>query len=143
MPSPFEFRLRPAVQRRLAHLGREFQADFLGRKAEHAPESVEILVPLARILTDLGRIEEGLAIDERLVALIPRNPIVHYNLACSRALLGRKRDALDSLRTAVLLGYDDVEYLRQDDDLASLHTDPGFLALIEEIALRQNETPSN
>ena len=143
MPTPFELRLRPAVRERLDRLGHEFQADFLGRKATRAPESVEVLVCLARVLMRLGRHEEGLEVHERLVRLIPRNPIVHYNLACSQALCERSEDALDSLRSAIHLGYDDVDYMRRDEDLVSLREDPAFEALASAILLKSNETPSN
>ena len=133
MPHENKLRIRPGVQKRLHQIGQEFLADFLTRKARRAPDSVEVLVTLARVLTDLGRLEEGLSVDEKLVSLIPRNPIVHYNLGCSQALLGRTDEALDSLRQAIRLGYTDLDYMRRDADLESLREEPGFEALIEEL----------
>jgi len=143
MPSPFEFRLRPAVRRRLDQLGQEFQAEFLGRKARRAPDSVEVLVALARVLMDLGRNEESLAVHRRLAALIPRNPIIHYNLACSQAICQLPEEATASLHTAIEFGYDDVEFMQRDDDLASLRGTPAFEALAGELTHRNDETPSN
>ena len=143
MPTPFEFRLRPAVRKRLARLGDEFQAEFLSRKAATTPDSVEVLVSLARVLMDLRRYKEGLDVHERLARLIPKNPIVHYNLACSQALCERSEDALASLRSAIHLGYDDVRFMCHDEDLASLRESPAFEALVKEIALKNDETPSN
>ena len=143
MPPPSELRLRPSVREELNRLGHEFQADFLGRKAAWAPESVEVLADLARVLMRLGRHEEGLEVHERLVRLIPRNPIVLYNLACSQAMCERSKEALDSLRSAIHLGYDDVEFMRRDEDLVSLRETPAFEALVHEIRLRSDETSLN
>lgn len=43
-----------------------------------------------------------------------------YNLACFRALSGAPERALSALRRAVLLGWVDVEYAREDRDLEGL-----------------------
>lgn len=143
VPSRPEFPVRAATRRRLERLGNEFLADFLGRKAKRAPASVEVLVSLARVLSNLGLIEEGLDVDRRLVALMPRSPIVHYNLGCSLALSGRRKVAMVSLQRAVALGYDDAEFMRRDDDLACLREEPLFLALVAELIDRRSGIPLN
>src|SRR5262245_12840571 len=107
--------------RRLERAGLEFAAEFHGRMVARHPDHVEALAHLATTLTLLGRLEEGLAADERLVALAPRDPVVHYNLACSLSLLGRKAHALDALERAVELGYRDGAHLGADEALAALH----------------------
>jgi Flp pilus assembly protein TadD len=118
---------------RLDRLGLEFMAEFLGRSCARHPERFEPLLELAGILTRLGRLEEGLRADERLVSMAPRNAGVRYNLACSLALLGRAEAALDALEHAVDLGYRDVEQMLADEDLASLRTTPRFRALVERL----------
>jgi len=123
----------PELERRLAELGEEFLAEFLGRAAECHPENVEVLVELATLLTRLGRHREGLAIDERLVRLLPEDPTVRYNLACSLALLGQAEPALDALEHAHVLGYGDLEHLLEDEDLRSLRQHPRFAALVERL----------
>ena len=136
-PSP-EFRLRTAVREHLDQVGLEFLAEFLSRAVQKQPENMDALTELGRVLTELGRFDEGLAVDMSLAQLAPQNPIVHYNLGCSLALLGRREEALASLRRAIELGYDDPDFLRSDDDLSSLREDPEFLAL-----LRILEQPGN
>lgn len=124
------FALPGELEERLDRLGQEFLAEFLGRALTRHPDNFEALSELASLLTRLGRLEEGLAADERLVRLAPRDPTVHYNLACSQALLGRAEDALDSLERAIVLGYRDREHLLEDEDLAALRATPRFQALV-------------
>jgi len=127
------FTLDPGVAETLDRQGQEFLARFLGTALERQPRNLLILGELANILTQLGRYEEGLALDRRLVDEVPRDPLARYNLACSLALLCRLDEALAELENAVELGYDDAEFLRQDDDLANLRDVPRFRALIERL----------
>lgn len=126
--------LPPELQERLEHLGLEFLADFLGRASARHPARLETLAELATTLTRLGRLEEGLAADQRLVRLVPDDPTAHYNLACSLALLDRKETALDALERAFELGYRDAEHLAADVDLDGLRGEPRFRALAARLA---------
>src|SRR5205085_11977015 len=83
-------------------------------------------------LTHKGRFAEGLVIDRRLCQLRPHDPLAHYNLACSYALLKRPEQALKTLRRAVELGYRDFRYMREDRDLDSIRSDPRFRQLLRE-----------
>jgi hypothetical protein len=71
-------------------------------------------------------------IDKRLVHLRPNDPLAHYNLACSFALLKRPDLSLKTLRRAVELGYRDFRYMREDRDLESIRRDPRFRQLLRE-----------
>jgi Flp pilus assembly protein TadD len=133
MSSRGSFSLSPELEERLDRLGLEFVAEFLGRAVERHPDNVEALAELANLLTRLGRLEEGLAADERLVRLAPADPTAHYNLACSLALLSRAEAALDALERAVALGYRDARHLLDDEDLASLRATPRFHALVASL----------
>src|ERR671933_591009 len=75
-------------------------------------------------------------IDKRLVQLRPNDPLAHYNLACSYALLKRPDLALKTLRRAVELGYRDFRYMREDRDLESIRHDPRFRQLLREYESR-------
>jgi Flp pilus assembly protein TadD len=127
------FPLPPELEERLERLGEEFRADFLGHAVTRHPDNVAALTELAELLTRLGRFEEGLAADQRLVSLAPADPTVHYNLACSLALLGRAQDALDTLERAIALGYRDPEHMSEDEDLASVRSHPRFQALLASL----------
>lgn len=56
---------------------------------------------------------------------------VHYNVACSYALLGDKEMAIEQLGKALALTPQLVEWSQQDPDLDSLRIEPAFLALYE------------
>ena len=71
--------------------------------------------------------------DRKLVRLDPKNPTAHYNLACSLALCRKRPDALRSLRKALSLGYDDLDWMQQDPDLDPLKTHPAFVALLAQL----------
>lgn len=110
----------------------EFELDFFGRILERAPDYVDVLRVQGNNLTLKGRYAEGLQIDKRLVKLRPGDPLAHYNLACSYALLKRNELSMRTLRRAVELGYRDFRYMREDRDLDSIRHDPRFRALIRE-----------
>ncbi len=53
-------------------------------------------------------------------------PVLSYNTACSLARVGRDADALEALTHARRLGFSDLQSLREDPDLATLRTHPGW-----------------
>jgi tetratricopeptide (TPR) repeat protein len=118
---------RPAEQSQL-----DFEIDFFGAILERLPDHVDVLRQMGNNLTLKGRYAQGLQIDKRLIQLRPNDPLAHYNLACSYALLKRPEQALKTLRRAVELGYRDFRYMREDRDLDSIRHDPRFRQLMRE-----------
>ena len=118
---------RPAEQRQL-----DFELDFFAGILQRRPDYVDVLRVMGNNLTLKGRYAQGLQIDRRLVQLRPNDPLAHYNLACSYALLKRPDQALKTLRRAVELGYRDFRYMREDNDLESIRHDPRFRQLLRE-----------
>jgi tetratricopeptide (TPR) repeat protein len=110
----------------------DFELDFFSRILERHPNYVDVLRVQGNNLTLKGRYVEGMQIDKRLVQLRPTDPLAHYNLACSYALLRRPEQALKILRRAVELGYRDFRYMRQDPDLDSIRHDPRFRQMLRE-----------
>src|SRR6516162_5916557 len=110
----------------------DFELDFFAGILERFPDYVDVLRVQGNNLTLKGRFAEGLQIDRRLVQLRPADPLAHYNLACSYALLKRPEQAIKTLRRAVELGYRDFRYMREDRDLDSIRHDPRFRQLIRE-----------
>src|SRR5262245_34026068 len=118
---------RPQEQTQL-----DFEIDFFARILERYPDYVDVLRVQGNNLTLKGRYAEGLQIDKRLVMLRPQDPLAHYNLACSFALLRKSDLALKTLRRAIELGYRDFRYMREDHDLDSIRHDPRFRQLLRE-----------
>jgi len=110
----------------------DFELDFFGGLLSVHPNYVDVLRIMGNLLTLKGRFAEGLQIDRRLVQLRPSDPLAHYNLACSYALLKRPDQSLKTLRRAVELGYRDFRYMREDHDLDSIRHDPRFRQLLRE-----------
>ena len=110
----------------------DFELDFYGGVLGRAPDYVDVLRVMGHLLTLKGRYAEGLQVDKRLVSLRANDPLAHYNLACSYALLKRADLALKTLRRAVELGYRDFRYMREDRDLDSVRHDPRFRQLLRE-----------
>lgn len=132
-----EWTSSPAWGARVEQLGLEFLAAFFAVDVQRHPDHLASLVELGHVYTQLGRYQEGLEIDQRLAEALPDDPTVHYNLACSLALLGRGQEALAALEWALGCGYEDVEFLLGDDDLASIREEPRFQALVRELLDRQ------
>jgi tetratricopeptide (TPR) repeat protein len=110
----------------------EFELAFFGGVLDRCPDYVDVLRIMGNLLTLKGRFADGLQIDRRLVQLRPNDPLAHYNLACSYALLKRADHALKTLRRAVELGYRDFRYMKEDHDLDSVRHDPRFRQLLRE-----------
>jgi hypothetical protein len=55
----------------------------------------------------------------------------HYNLACALALQDNPEEAIDTLKQALKLGFDDLQHLRKDPDLANLRKRDEYRKLVE------------
>ena len=109
----------------------DFEITFFERLVKESPDFVDALIPLAEAYTKKGLHEKALVLDKRLARLKPNDPTVHYNLACSFALVGKKEEAFQALERAVRLGWDNFEHLKKDADLKNLQSDPRFQTLLE------------
>lgn len=109
-----------------------FEISFCESILKQNPDDLPTMEWLAERMTRLGRLEEGLELDRRIVRANPENALGHYNLACSLALTQRGQDAIAALRSAMEKGYRDFKWLMEDPDLLTLHDLPEFSALIAE-----------
>ncbi len=108
-----------------------FEITFFESVLRRDRRATEVIELLGALYTRAGRMPEGLQMDRRLVRLQPANPTAHYNLACSLALVKRKRDALRTLHRAVKLGYRDFHWMTHDPDLETLQSLPEFAQLLD------------
>lgn len=111
----------------------DFEISFFESLIKDKPDFVDALIPLAEAYTRKGLYEKGLELDRRLVKLRGNDPIIHYNLGCSYALLGLKDKAFRALSDAICFGYSDAHHLSRDADLKSLQSDPRFAELIRSL----------
>lgn len=110
----------------------DFELEFFDGLLARVPDFAEVLRAQASNLTTKGRFKDGLRVDQRLVAIRPRDATAHYNLACRYAVLKQRDLAMKTLRRAVELGYRDFRFMVQDTDLESIQKDPRFRAMLRE-----------
>ncbi len=110
----------------------DFELDFFGHILERYPTYLEGLRCHASNLAAKKRFQESLQIERRIIQLRPDDPLAHYNLACSYAILKQPELALGTLRKALEFGYRDFRYIQQDQDLDPIKKDPRFKKLLRE-----------
>jgi len=118
----------------------EFEISFYEGILGEDPDFVPALIPLADDYTRVGRYEDGLALDERLSALRPDDPLVRYNLACSYALTGQAEKSLAALREAIDLGYDDLDWMERDEDLDTIRSLQSYRDIVGSLRNRKSST---
>ena len=63
-------------------------------------------------------------------------PNVFYNEACSHALGGDSEKSIESLNEAIVYGFKNLEMLKDDEDLVSIHETDGYKKIMEELPAR-------
>jgi TolB-like protein/Tfp pilus assembly protein PilF len=124
-----------------AGLGRDGDAEACYRRAlqatqEHLglhPEDGRALSLGAVAWCRLGEPARGVEWARRTLALDPDDHNTLYNAACVYALAGRADEALACLEGAVRHGTGHRNWVENDPDLASLHGDPRFQALLARL----------
>jgi hypothetical protein len=104
----------------------DIEISFLEGLLRRDPGFVEALELLGDDYTLRGRPLDSLAVDVQLQTLRPRDPVVHFNLACSLALSGEAERACIELERALELGFRDFRSLQRDPDLATARKHPAY-----------------
>lgn len=112
----------------------EFEIAFYERLLQDHPNFAEALMALGEAYTRQGWYDKGLAIDRQLTQLRATDPVVWYNLACSLSLVNRLDDAMEALKQAIALGYDDFVFLSRDPDMAVLRRSPQFRRFLDTLS---------
>jgi non-specific serine/threonine protein kinase len=103
----------------------------LRQQLELVPEDVRARILLAGNLAYLKQDpDEVIRQLQTAVALRPGDPNTLYNAACTYGILGKKPEALDTIRKAFAAGYSNPGWAATDTDLGLLHDDPEFQKLV-------------
>ena len=93
--------------------------------------SLSFYLPLDELLKQ--RYAQVAASYELSLMIRDDNPVVWYNLACVRAHLGQKNDAIKALTSALELGFKNSELMANDTDLDPLRNRDDFKALLATV----------
>lgn len=118
-----EFELEDTLAERLFV---DFEIDLCQSMLRVRPDHVLSLLIVGHLYTRTGRHIQALGTDRTLTSLLPEDPTVRYNLACSHSNLHQIPEALSALDEAIQLGYRDFEFMARDPDLENLRNDPRF-----------------
>ena len=99
---------------------------------KQVPEDARARVLLGSDYAKLGRSDDALRELNLAVTLRANEASILYNAACLYCALGRKQEALETLRKSWEAGFKDSSWARRDPDLAALHDDPEFNRLYPE-----------
>src|SRR6266851_10509052 len=127
----------PYVQS-LEHTGRKKEAEHLRERMtgvlrqqlETVPEDVRARILLSCNLAYSGESEESARHLQTAVALRPHDGNTLYNAACTYGVLGKKAEALETLKKAFAAGYGNQNWAARDSDLDCLHDNPEFQKLV-------------
>jgi serine/threonine protein kinase/Flp pilus assembly protein TadD len=127
---PYEQALERLGRKREADQVRERDIKALRRQLELVPDDVRARILLACNLAAFGQDDESVRHLQTAVALRPGDPSILYNAACAYGVLGRKAEALETLKRAFAAGYGNRHWVDKDSDLKCLHDDPEFRKLV-------------
>jgi len=99
---------------------------------KQVPEDARARVLLGADYAELGRSDDALRELNLAMTLRANEASILYNAACLYCALGRKQEALETLRKAWEAGFKDSSWARRDPDLAMLHDHPEFDRLYPE-----------
>jgi tetratricopeptide (TPR) repeat protein len=103
----------------------------LRQQLELVPEDVRARILLATQLASFAQdADESIRHLQTAVALRPGDPNTLYNAACTYGVLGKKTEALETLKKALKAGYGNINWAAKDSDLICLHDDPEFRKLV-------------
>jgi TolB-like protein/Flp pilus assembly protein TadD len=125
--------------RALQRLGRKEEAEHvrnrfikaLRQQLELVPEDVRARILLATQLAATPEdADESIRHLQTAVALRPGDPSTLYNAACTYGVLGKRAEALETVKKSFAAGYSNRDWAAKDTDLDCLHDDPEFQKLV-------------
>jgi len=122
---------RLLAQASLDRLGLAFETGVYEAALKSDPRRIATLEALGNAYARAGRLEKGLEVDRRICAVVPENPVAHYNLACTLSRLERTDAAADALERALALGYADKDQIESDPDLENLRACERYREIVD------------
>jgi serine/threonine protein kinase len=120
---------RPQEAEKYARQAFDTQLRILGPQHDDTQDSLEVL---GQVMVRLGHYEEAKALYLSTIDKLTKLPNgrvapVWFSFADRAAEAGRRNDAFAYIKLAVESGFDDVDYMREDDSMKQLSSDPRYL----------------
>jgi non-specific serine/threonine protein kinase len=109
---------------------REGRVAALERQLEMVPEDARARILLATNYAHFKKHEAAEREVKKALTLRPNDANILYNAACTYGVMERKTEALELLKKMKANGFSQLDWARRDPDLACIHKDPEFLALL-------------
>jgi eukaryotic-like serine/threonine-protein kinase len=112
---------------------------------QNGPESVENVADMEELAITYaheGRYADASQLFHQAIGIDEKNRepsvtnIAWYNFACAAAIAGHRDEAFRYLHEAIDRGFTYADAISGDHDLASLHSDPRFAAVVEQARIR-------
>ncbi|MDR1435928.1 MAG: tetratricopeptide repeat protein [Puniceicoccales bacterium] len=110
-----------------------FQLAFFEKLAAKCGNDLPTLLKLGELCLDCGQIGEALQVSVRAAVLHPNSPDLHYVLGCAFAASNQAQFAIEHLKIAVGLGYDDSQRMEKDQHLQPLRHLAAFRAIVSSL----------
>jgi serine/threonine protein kinase/cytochrome c-type biogenesis protein CcmH/NrfG len=129
---PYQNALERVGRKKEVEQMRERLVRVLRQQLELVPEDVRARILLAANLAYFSQhSEEAVRHLQTAVALRPGDANTLYNAACAYGVMGKKREALETLKKSFASGYGNASWAAKDSDLACIHDDPDFRELVD------------
>jgi predicted Zn-dependent protease len=112
---------------------RQYQLAFFEKLAGKCRDDMPILLRLSELYLDNNKPGEALQVAVRAAILYPNCPCLHYVLACAFAISNQPQFALDHLKLAINLGYDDMRRIEKDQNLQPIRHLAAFRAILSSM----------
>jgi len=106
---------------------------------EREPEHPGFAFRAAFAWHSAGMLDKAIPAHKRAAEFEQVRATALYNLGCAYALQGRSDAAFDALREAREAGFDQLDHMRQDPELDSLHDDERWDSLFEPVEEEEGE----
>jgi non-specific serine/threonine protein kinase len=111
---------------------REGRVAALERQLEMVPEDARARILLSTNYAHFKKFDAAITEVKKALNLRPNDANILSNAACTYGLMEKKGEALELLVRMKQNGFSQLDWARRDPDLACLHNDPAFLALLAE-----------
>jgi len=89
---------------------------------------------LLRDVSNTKFILEAKSLLQDMLTIVPKHAVTLYNLSCVESLLGHTKEAVKFLQSAIVDGgYNNVEHMMKDEDLANIRDTPEFQELVQSL----------